>query len=220
VPITIGIGLLGVSLAFGLTVVTMAYAVGHVSGCHLNPAVSFGLFTAGRFSFAELIPYILSQTAGAIAGAAVLYFIRYGSAEYPLALDTSHPGVFACNGYGTEGSPHGYNIVSCALGEFVLTFFFLFIILGTTDPRNGAGGFAGLAIGLALALIHMVGIPLTNLSVNPARSTGPALLVALVKGDFAIYPIAQLWLFWLAPIAGGIVAGIVYPIMAGYPKKT
>ena len=214
--INLGIGLLGVSLAFGLTVVTMAYAIGHISGCHLNPAVSIGLCTAGRFSALELIPYIIAQTVGAVAAAGMLYFIWTGKG--PVVMDPTAPGVFGCNGYDKIGSPGGYNMISCALTEALLTFFFLIIILGATDPRR-AGAHAGLAIGLGLALIHMVGIPITNLSVNPARSTGPAVMVGAVNGNFNVVPMMQLWLFWAAPIAGAVMAGIVYPIMGGYPQK-
>jgi len=198
----VGIGLLGVSLAFGLTVLTMAYAIGHVSGCHLNPAVSIGLCTAGRFPASELLAYISAQVVGAIAGAATLYFIASGKAGFVA-------GGFASNGFG-EHSPGGYSLGAALTAEFVLTFFFLLIILGATDKRAPAG-FAPIAIGLGLTLIHLVGIPVTNLSVNPARSTGPALMV----GDWAI---AQLWAFWLAPIAGAVVAGVVYPAVAKRPE--
>jgi aquaporin Z len=207
-PLNLGIGLVGVSLAFGLTVLTMAYAIGHISGCHLNPAVSIGLCTAGRFSVLELVPYIIAQVVGATAGAAVLYVIASGGGfKIPTELAA---GVFATNGY-DDFSPGKYNLMSCALAEFVLTFFFLIIILGATDGRS-PGGFAGLPIGLGLTLIHLIGIPITNLSVNPARSTGPALIT---MGT----PLMQLWLFWAAPIAGAVVAGIVYPIMGGYHKQ-
>jgi len=192
----VGIGLLGVSFAFGLTVLTMAYAIGHISGCHLNPAVSIGLWAGGRFPCKELLPYIIAQVLGAIAGAAVLYLIASGKAGF----DAVGSG-FAANGYG-EHSPGQYSIVSALVAEFVLTFMFLIIILGATDGRAPAG-FAPIAIGLGLTLIHLIGIPITNLSVNPARSTGPALFV----GGWAL---AQLWLFWLAPIAGAWVAGKTY----------
>ena len=191
----VGIGLLGVSLAFGLTVVTMAYAIGHISGCHLNPAVSFGLVAGGRFAPKDLVPYIIAQVVGGIAGAGVLYVIASGKAGFSLS------GGFASNGY-ADHSPGGYALMACAVAEFVLTFFFLIIILGATDKR-APGGFAPVAIGLGLTLIHLIGIPVTNLSVNPARSTGPAVFV----GGWAI---AQLWLFWAAPIAGAIAAGAVY----------
>jgi aquaporin Z len=195
-----GIGWLGVSFAFGLTVLTMAYAIGHISGCHLNPAVSIGLFVGKRFKAAELGPYIASQVLGAVAGAAVLYLIASGKAGF--TLDDG----FAANGYG-EHSPMKYSLVAGLVAEIVLTFFFLMIILGATDSRAPAG-FAPIAIGLGLTLIHLIGIPVTNLSVNPARSTGPALFV----GGWAI---AQLWLFWVAPLVGAALAGIVYPIVAG-----
>ncbi|MGF1684320.1 aquaporin Z [Photobacterium minamisatsumaniensis] len=191
----VGIGLLGVSLAFGLTVVTMAYAIGHISGCHLNPAVTVGLCSGGRFPASEVIPYILSQVLGAIAGAYILYTIASGQAGFDLA------GGLASNGYG-DHSPGGYTMVSGFITEFVMTFMFLIVILGATH-KLATPAMAGLAIGLALVLIHLISIPVTNTSVNPARSTGPALLV----GDWAL---AQLWLFWLAPILGAFVAGIVY----------
>lgn len=191
----VGIGLLGVSFAFGLTVLTMAYAIGHISGCHLNPAVSIGLVAGGRFKASELVPYIAAQVLGAIGGAGVLYLIASGKADFKLAAG------FASNGYG-EHSPGGYSLLAAFVAEFVLTFMFLLIILGATDKR-APQGFAPIAIGLGLTLIHLIGIPVTNLSVNPARSTGPAFFV----GGWAV---AQLWLFWLAPIAGAIVAGIVH----------
>jgi aquaporin Z len=192
----VGIGLLGVSLAFGLTVLTMAYAIGHVSGCHLNPAVSAGLVVGGRFPASELLPYVAAQVAGAILAAAVLYVVASGKAGFDAVASG-----FAANGYG-EHSPGGYSLLSALVAEVVLTFVFLVIILGATDSRAPAG-FAGMAIGLALTLIHLIGIPVTNLSVNPARSTGPALFV----GGWAL---AQLWLFWLAPIAGAAAAGATY----------
>jgi len=191
----VGIGLLGVSLAFGLTVMTMAYAIGHISGCHLNPAVSLGLVACGRFAPKDLAPYIAAQVVGGIAGAGVLYVIASGKAGFSLSDG------FASNGY-ADHSPGGYALMACAVAEFVLTFFFLMIILGATDKR-APGGFAPVAIGLGLTLIHLIGIPVTNLSVNPARSTGPAVFV----GGWAI---SQLWLFWAAPIAGAIAAGAVY----------
>jgi aquaporin Z len=196
----VGIGLLGVALAFGLTVLTMAYAIGHISGCHLNPAVSVGLVVGKRFPASDLLPYVLAQVAGAIAGAAVLYVIASGKAGFDLA------GGFASNGF-AEHSPGGYSLVACLVAEVVLTFMFLMIILGSTD-RRAPQGFAPIAIGLGLTLIHLIGIPVTNLSVNPARSTGPALFV----GGWALQ---QLWLFWLAPIVGAAIAGIVYPAVAG-----
>jgi aquaporin Z len=201
-PINLGIGFVGVALAFGLTVLTMAYAIGHISGCHLNPAISVGLCVGGRFSAAELLPYIFVQVLGAIAGSAVLYVIASGQAGFSTA------GGFASNGFG-EHSPGHYSALAAFVSEFVLTFFFLFIILGATDRRAPAG-FAPIAIGLGLTLIHLIGIPVTNLSVNPARSTGPALFV----GGWALQ---QLWLFWVAPILGGALAGFIYPLVAGKP---
>ncbi len=194
----VGIGLLGVSLAFGLTVLTMAYAIGHISGCHLNPAVSVGLVVGKRFPASDLPGYIGAQMVGAILGAGVLYVIASGKAGFDL-------GGFASNGY-AEHSPGQYSLVAALVTEVVLTFMFLLIILGATDKRAPAG-FAPIAIGLGLTLIHLIGIPVTNLSVNPARSTGPALFV----GGWAL---AQLWLFWLAPILGAALAGIVYPAIA------
>jgi aquaporin Z len=204
-PLNLGIGLVGVSLAFGLTVLTMAYAIGHISGCHLNPAVSLGLCVGGRFKGAELPGYIIAQVLGGIAGAAVLYLIASGQTGFSLA------GGFASNGYG-EHSPGGYSLVASLVAEVVLTFFFLLIILGATDSR-APQGFAPIAIGFGLTLIHLIGIPVTNLSVNPARSTGPALFV----GGWAIQ---QLWLFWVAPLVGAALAGVVYPLIAGNPKKS
>jgi aquaporin Z len=195
----------GVSLAFGLIVLSMAYAIGHISGCHLNPAVSVGLCVAGRFKSAELGPYVVAQVLGAVAGAFVLLIIAGGQAEFSTAAG------FAANGYG-ERSPGNYTLFSCLVAEVVLTFFFLMIILGATDAR-APQGFAPLAIGLGLTVIHLIGIPVTNLSVNPARSTGPALFV----GGWAI---AQLWLFWVAPIAGAVLAGLVYPAMSGRAGNT
>jgi aquaporin Z len=191
----VGIGLLGVSLAFGLTVLTMAYAIGHISGCHLNPAVTVGLWVGKRVPSSDLLPYIAGQVAGAVAGACVLYIIATGKAGFDVA------GGFASNGYG-EHSPGGYSLLSCIVAEIVLTFMFLIIILGATDKR-APQGFAPIAIGLGLTLIHLVGIPVTNLSVNPARSTGPAVFV----GGWAL---AQLWLFWVAPIIGASLAGVAY----------
>jgi aquaporin Z len=204
-PINLGIGLLGVSLAFGLTVLTMAYAIGHISGCHLNPAVSVGLCVARRFSAADLVPYVVSQVFGAIAGAWALYLIASGHAGFSLA------GGFAANGYEAH-SPGGYSLLACLVAEFLLTFFFLMIILGATDSR-ARPEFCPIAIGLGLTLIHLIGIPVTNLSVNPARSTGPALIV----GGWAL---AQLWAFWLAPILGAALAGVVYPLVAGESLET
>lgn len=203
-PINLGIGLVGVSLAFGLTVLTMAFAIGHVSGCHLNPAVSVGLWVGGRFKAGELLPYIVAQVCGAVAGAWILSIIAGGQAGFTTAAG------FAANGYG-EHSPGKYAMMSGFVAEVVLTFFFLIIILGATDKR-APQGFAPIAIGLGLTLIHLIGIPVTNLSVNPARSVGPAVFV----GGWAIQ---QLWLFWVAPILGAILAGVVYPIMAGRPTE-
>lgn len=189
----LGIAFAGVSLAFGLTVLTMAYTIGHISGCHLNPAVSLGLWAGGRFPAASLPAYIAAQVAGAVAGAAVLYVIASGIPAFDLA------GGFASNGY-AEHSPGGYSLAAAATTEFALTFFFLTVILGATSSRAPAG-FAPIAIGLCLTLIHLISIPVTNTSVNPARSTGPALFV----GGWAI---SQLWLFWVAPIAGAVAAGL------------
>lgn len=191
----VGIGLLGVSLAFGLTVLTMAFAIGHISGCHLNPAVTVGLASGRRFPWNEVIPYALVQVIGAIVASTVLYVIASGKEGFSLT------GGFAANGYATH-SPGGYSLTAALVAEVVLTFMFLMIILGATDRRAPAG-FAPIAIGLGLTLIHLIGIPVTNLSVNPARSTGPALFV----GGWAL---AQLWLFWLAPLAGAWLAGQVY----------
>lgn len=203
-PINLGIGLVGVSLAFGLTVLTMAYAIGHISGCHLNPAVSLGLVIAGRFKSSELPGYVVAQVLGAAAGAGILYVIASGAPGFSLT------GGFASNGF-AEHSPGGYSMVAALVAEVVLTFFFLIIILGATDSRAPAG-FAPIAIGLGLTLIHLIGIPVTNLSVNPARSTGPAIFV----GGWALQ---QLWLFWAAPLAGAALAGIGYPMMAGRTKR-
>ena len=197
----IGIGLTGVSLAFGLTVLTMAYAIGHVSGCHLNPAVTVGLTVSGRFSLRELPAYVISQVIGAILAAAVLYLIASGAPGYTITA-----GNLAANGFG-EHSPGGYSLVSGFVAETVLTFFFLFVILGSTDSRAPAG-FAPIPIGLALTLIHLIGIPVTNVSVNPARSTGPAIFV----GGWAL---AQLWMFWVAPCLGAALAGLAYPTLFG-----
>ncbi len=191
----LGIGFVGVALAFGLTVLTMAFAIGHISGCHLNPAVSFGLWAGGRFPAAELLPYIVSQVAGAIVGAAILYVIASGQDGFSLSAG------FASNGFG-EHSPGGYSLTAVLVCELVMTLFFLLIILGATDKRAPAG-FAPIAIGLGLTLIHLISIPVSNTSVNPARSTGPALFV----GDWAL---SQLWLFWVAPITGAIIAGLIY----------
>jgi aquaporin Z len=191
-----GIGWLGVSIAFGLTVLTMAYAIGHISGGHFNPAVSLGLWAGKRFPAAELLPYIVIQVVGAVVAAGVLYLIANGQPGFSV-----QESGFAANGYG-EHSPGGYSLLSGLIAEVVLTFIFLFIILGATDIR-APQGFAPIAIGLGLTLVHLVGIPVTNLSVNPARSTGPALFV----GGWAL---AQLWLFWVAPIVGALLAGWAY----------
>jgi aquaporin Z len=197
----VGIGLVGVSLAFGLTVLTMAYAIGHISGCHLNPAVSLGLVIAGRFPARDLIPYWIAQVLGAIAAAAVLLFVASGKPGYDLAVNG-----LAANGFG-EHSPGSYTMLSGLVMEVVMTAGFLLVILGATDKRAPAG-FAPIAIGLALALIHLVSIPVTNTSVNPARSTGPALLA----GGWALQ---QLWLFWVAPLAGAAVGAMVYRFVGG-----
>ncbi len=191
----VGIGLLGVAFAFGLTVLTMAYAIGHISGCHLNPAVSIGLWAGGRFPANKLLPYILAQCLGAIVAGGVLYLIASGKADFSLA------GGFASNGYG-EHSPGGYSMFAALITEVVMTMMFLLIILGATDSR-APQGFAPLAIGLGLTLIHLISIPVTNTSVNPARSLG----VALYAGDWAL---GQLWLFWVAPIAGALLGAVIY----------
>jgi aquaporin Z len=191
----LGIGFTGVSLAFGLTVVTMAYGVGHISGAHFNPAVTLGLWAGGRFPAKDVVPYWVAQVAGGIVAAAVLYLIASGKAGFDLS------GGFASNGY-AEHSPGGYTLFSALVCEVVMTLFFLLVILGATDKRAPAG-FAPLAIGLALTLIHLISIPVTNTSVNPARSTGPALFV----GGWAL---AQLWLFWVAPLAGAVIGGFIY----------
>ena len=195
----LGIGFVGVAIAFGLTVVTMAYAIGHISGCHLNPAVSIGLWVGGRFDKKELIPYIIAQVLGGIAGAGILYLIATGKEGFSLTDG------FAANGYG-EHSPDGYNMVAALVTEIVMTFMFLIIILGATHSK-APKGFAGLAIGLGLTLIHLISIPVTNTSVNPARSTSQAIFV----GDWAT---DQLWLFWVAPIIGAILAGLVYKFIS------
>jgi aquaporin Z len=196
----VGIGLHGVSLAFGLTVLTMAYAIGHISGCHLNPAVSVGLWAGGRFPAGQLLPYIVAQVVGAVAAGAVLYGIASGAPGFDVAKG------FASNGYGAH-SPGGYSLAAAVLTEVVMTAFFLIIILGATDSRAPAG-FAPIAIGLGLTLIHLISIPVTNTSVNPARSTG----VALFVGDWAL---AQLWLFWVAPIAGAVLGAVAYRSIGG-----
>ncbi len=197
----LGIGFAGVAIAFGLTVLTMVYALGHISGAHFNPAVSIGLWAGGRFDKKDLIPYILAQVLGGIAGAGILYVIATGKPGFEL-------GSFAANGYG-DHSPGGYNMIAALVTEIVMTFMFLIVIMGATHSK-APKGFAGIAIGLSLTLIHLISIPVTNTSVNPARSTSQALFV----GDWAM---GQLWLFWVAPIAGAIIAGIVYKLMS--PEK-
>ena len=194
----LGIGFAGVALAFGLTLLTMAYAIGHISGCHINPAVSVGLWAGGRFPVSNLVPYVIAQVLGAIAASGVLYIIASGKAGFDLSSG------FAANGYAGH-SPGGYSLGACLLAEIVLTFFFLLIILGATD-RRAPQGFAGIPIGLSLTLIHLIGIPVDNLSVNPARSTGPALFV---HG----WALQQLWLFWIAPIIGAALAGVAYSLL-------
>ncbi len=196
----LGIGFAGVALAFGLTVLTMCYAIGHISGGHLNPAISVGLVVGKRFPVADLVPYIIAQVAGGICASAVLYVIASGKEGFSLSAG------FASNGYGAH-SPGGYSLAACFVAEVVLTLFFLFVIMGSTDKR-APQGFAPIAIGLCLTLIHLIGIPVTNLSVNPARSTGPAIFV----GGWAI---AQLWLFWVAPILGGAIGGAIYNMLFG-----
>ncbi|MFK7962023.1 MAG: aquaporin Z [Phycisphaerales bacterium] len=203
-PVNLGIGFVGVALAFGLTVMTMAYAIGHISGCHLNPAVSLGLVVAKRFPAREFPVYVAAQVIGGIAGAAVLYFIASGQEGFDAVASG-----FASNGFG-DRSPGGYAMSAALAAEVVLTFFFLLIILGATDTRAPAG-FAPIAIGLGLTLIHLIGIPVTNLSVNPARSTGPALFAGAAA-------MGQLWLFWVAPLVGAALAGVVYPLIA--PKNS
>lgn len=199
----VGIGLLGVAFAFGLTVVTMAYAIGHISGCHLNPAVTCGLAAGGRFPAHDIAPYVISQVIGGLVAAAVLYAIASGAPDF--TVDKG----FAANGFG-EHSPGHYSLLSCFLSEVVLTMMFLFVIMGATHGKAPVG-FAPLAIGLCLTLVHLVGIPVTNLSVNPARSTGPAIFV----GGWAL---AQLWLFWVAPIFGGVLGGVLYRWLSEQPS--
>jgi aquaporin Z len=194
----VGIGYLGVALAFGLTVLTMAFAIGHISGCHLNPAVSVGLVVGKRFPASELLPYVVAQVVGGIAAAGVLFIIASGVATFDV-----HAG-FASNGYG-EHSPQGYSLLACLVAEVVLTAFFLLVIMGATDNR-APKGFAPIAIGLCLTLIHLIGIPVTNLSVNPARSTGPAIFA----GGWALQ---QLWMFWIAPLIGGALGGGIYSML-------
>jgi len=195
----LGVGFVGVALAFGLTLLTMAYAIGHISGCHINPAVTVGLAAGGRFPVSEVIPYIVAQVLGGILASSVLYVIASGAAGFSLSAG------FAANGYGAH-SPGGYPLLSCAVSEVTMTLIFLFVIMGATDKRVPAG-FAPIPIGLVLTLIHLISIPVTNTSVNPARSTGPALWV----GGWAI---EQLWLFWLAPIVGGVLGGLLYRWLA------
>jgi aquaporin Z len=200
----LGIGFVGVALAFGLTVLTMAYAIGHISGCHLNPAVTIGLVTGKRFPVRDLLPYVIAQVFGAIAGSGVLFVIASGKPEFSTA------GGFASNGYGLH-SPGGYSMLACLVAEIVLTMFFLLIIMGATDKRV-PNGFAPIAIGLGLTLIHLISIPVTNTSVNPARSTGPALFA----GGWAL---SQLWLFWLAPLIGGALGGLLYELFFSQYKE-
>jgi aquaporin Z len=197
----LGIGFTGVAFAFGLTLLTMAYAIGHISGCHINPAVTLGLWAGGRFPARDVIPYIVAQVIGGIVGAAILYLVASGKAGFDVANG------FAANGYG-DHSPDGYNLTSALVVEIFLTFGFLFVIMGATD-RRVPGGFAPIAIGLSLTLIHLISIPVTNTSVNPARSTGPALFV----GGWAL---GQLWMFWVAPIVGGVLGGIIYRAVGGW----
>jgi aquaporin Z len=199
----LGIGFAGVALAFGLTLLTMAYTIGPISGCHINPAVSVGLWVAKRFPTRDLLPYVIAQVLGAVVAAAVLYAIASGKPGF-------HTGQFASNGYGAL-SPGGYGPVSALLVEFVLTFGFVTVILGATDKRAPVG-FAGIAIGLALTLIHLISIPVDNTSVNPARSTGPAIFAGAAE-------LSQLWLFWIAPLAGAAVAGALYPVLFGEEKS-
>ena len=201
----VGIGFAGVALAFGLTVLTMAYAIGHISGCHLNPAVSLGLVAGKRFPASDLAAYIIAQVAGAIAAAGVLYIIASGTTGFDIRNG------FALNGY-AEHSPGGYSLAAGIVAEIVLTAFFLIVIMGATDDR-APKGFAPVAIGLCLTLIHLVGIPVTNLSVNPARSTGPAIFA----GGWAIQ---QLWMFWLAPLIGGVLGGLIYRFLFGSKGRT
>jgi aquaporin Z len=198
-----GVGFVGVALAFGLTLLTMAYAIGHISGCHINPAVTVGLCAGGRFPAGEVIQYIVAQVLGAILASTVLYVIASGAAGFDLSAG------FAANGYGAH-SPGGYALLSCLVCEVIMTLIFLFVIMGATDKRVPAG-FAPIPIGLVLTLIHLISIPVTNTSVNPARSTGPALFV----GGWAL---GQLWLFWLAPLVGGAVGGLLYRALASAPE--
>ncbi|WP_125719246.1 aquaporin Z [Flavobacterium ustbae] len=205
----LGIGFAGVALAFGLTVLTMAYAVGHISGGHFNPAVSFGLWAGGRFSAKDLLPYIIAQCVGAIAAAGTLYTIASGKAGF--GIDNTKAGAFASNGFGAF-SPDGYSLQACFIAEFVLTLFFILIILGATDKLSNTP-FCGIAIGLGLTLIHLISIPITNTSVNPARSLSQAIFVG---GQ----PLSQVWLFWVAPILGAVVAGLLYKTLLQNNTKT
>lgn len=206
----VGIGYAGVALAFGLTVLTMAYGIGHISGCHLNPAVSLGLWACGRMPGKDLLPYIAAQVIGGILGSAVLYAIVSGSKSFDLATCT-----LAANGYG-ELSPNGYSMCAGAVAEIVLTFIFLTVICGSTDSR-APQGFAPIAIGLCLTLIHLIGIPVTNLSVNPARSTGPDVLMSLIGQPQAAEYTGQLWFFWVMPVIGAVPAGLCYRLL--FEKK-
>ena len=203
----LGIGFVGVSLAFGLTVLTMAYAIGHISGCHLNPAVTLGLVAGKRFPAKEVLPYWLAQVLGGAAAAGALYVVATGKPTFDI-------GGFAANGYAAH-SPGGYGLAACLLAEVLLTFFFLVVILGATDQR-AAKGFAPLAIGLCLTLIHLIGIPVTNLSVNPARSTGPAITLAFCGQTWAVQ---QLWLFWIAPLIGAALGGVFYAAVLAEHEK-
>jgi aquaporin Z len=208
---SLGIGTIGVSIAFGLTVLTMAYAIGHISGCHLNPAVSFGLWAGKRFPSSELLPYIIAQVGGAIVASLMIYLIASGKfGGYSL----TGTGPMATNGFDTH-SPQKFNLLSCFITEVVMTFMFLMVILGATD-RRAPQGFAPIAIGLMLTLIHLISIPVTNTSVNPARSTGPALIVGLLGKNMELF--SQLWLFWLAPIVGAIAAGLFYNAIFEAPE--
>ncbi len=203
----LGIAFAGVALAFGLTVLAMAFAVGHISGGHFNPAVTVGLFIGKRFPLAEVIPYIIAQVVGAVVASLVLYLIASGTSTFSIM------GGFASNGYGVDHSPGGYSLIACLVAEIVLTAIFLIVIMGSTDKRGVPAGFAPIAIGLALTLIHLISIPVTNTSVNPARSTGPALILALFGGGG--WALGQLWLFWVAPIIGGALGAGLYLAVAG-----
>jgi len=202
----LGIAFAGVALAFGLTVLSMAFAVGHISGGHFNPAVTLGLYVGKRFPAAEVVPYMVAQVIGAIVASLVLYVIASGAAGFSIT------GGFASNGFG-EHSPGGYSLIACLVAEIVLTAFFLIVIMGATDKRGVPAGFAPIAIGLALTLIHLISIPLTNTSVNPARSTGPALILSIFGGGG--WALAQLWLFWVAPLVGGVIGAALYLGIAG-----